>query len=112
MEAELVAACNATKHGSFLKQMIQELGLEKDDPLPLFGDNQACLSWVNTDDMVSRRTKHIDVRYHYIREAIQSGLISFTYVNTHDNLADLMTKPLPFATLVKFREALGLRFVA
>ena len=112
MEAELVAACNATKHGSFLKQMIQELGLEKDDPLPLFGDNQACLSWVNTDDMVSRRTKHIDVRYHYIREAIQSGLISFSYVNTHDNLADLMTKPLPFATLVKFREALGLRFVA
>lgn len=40
------------------------------------------------------RTKHIDIRYHYIREAVQDNLILLEHISTYDNIADLLTKPL------------------
>jgi hypothetical protein len=112
MEAELVSSCNATKYTAYLKQLMRELGIEDFEvPTPMFGDNQSSIAWANRDDMVSKRSKHIDVRYHYTRDAIQNGLITFSYVNTNNNVADILTKPLPHETLVKFREALGLRLL-
>ena len=55
------------------------------------------------------RTKHIDVRYHFIREAVEDGKLSVIYIPTDDNPADIFTKPLAKAKLRQFVEMLGLR---
>ena len=52
------------------------------------------------------RTKHIDVRYHYIREMIADGKISVSYLNTLDMISDMLTKPLETKLFVKHRDNL------
>ena len=47
--------------------------------------------------MLTERTKHIDVCYHFVRDVIEQGLVKVCKINTHDNHADMMTKPVPIA---------------
>ena len=55
------------------------------------------------------RTKHIDVRYHFIREAVEDEKVSVVYIPTDENPADIFTKPLAKAKFRRFMELLGLR---
>ena len=47
--------------------------------------------------MLTERTKHIDVRYHFVRDVIEQGLVKVCKISTHDNPADMMTKVVPVA---------------
>ena len=47
--------------------------------------------------MFHDRTKHIDIRHHYIREVVARGDVKVVKISTHDNTADMLTKPLPVA---------------
>ena len=58
-----------------------------------------------------KRTKHIDVQYHYIREIVAEGLASIKYVPTTGMIADLFTTPLPAKTFERLREQIGLQEV-
>ncbi len=62
---------------------------------------------------VSRaRIKHIDIKFHYIREAVENGSIQLKYCCTEEMLADLLTKPLTKAPFQKFRSAIGVQTIA
>ena len=97
-EAEYIALCDAAKQSQWLRMLLLELRREdlvgKDRAIQLFGDNQACLA-IAEDPMAHKRTKHIDVRYHYTRQLIAFGKVRVSYVPTGDMLADVLTKPLP-----------------
>ena len=54
------------------------------------------------------RTKHIDIRYHFLRDHQQKGDIKIAYVNTHNQLADIFTKPLDEKTFSKLRNQLNI----
>ena len=54
--------------------------------------------------------KHINVKYHYIRECIEDGHIEVVQVDTNDNIADIFTKPLGKVKFIGFRDQLGLEF--
>ena len=54
------------------------------------------------------RTKHIDIRYHYVREALQEGVISLSYCPTDKMIADLLTKGLPRGRFEVLRKAMGM----
>ena len=54
------------------------------------------------------KTKHIEIRYHFIRDHIRRGEIELYYVNTHDNLADIFTKPLDEARFHELRHELNI----
>ena len=56
-------------------------------------------------------TKHIDVRHHLIREAIEEGRIELQYIKTEDNTADLLTKPLPQPRHEKHMEGMGVHAI-
>ena len=61
------------------------------------------------DNKFHARTKHIDLRYHFIREAVEDGKIVVKYVPTDDNVLDVFTKALPKPKFQKMVELLGLR---
>jgi hypothetical protein len=59
---------------------------------------------------MNARTKHINLCYHYVHDAIETGLISLSYVHTNEQVADALTKALPRVKLEHFRRLMGLRF--
>lgn len=56
-----------------------------------------------------KRLKHVDIRYHFIREKVESEEIKLQYLCTQELLGDLFTKPLPWGRLVELRERIGLK---
>ena len=76
-------------------------------PSLLLCDNKSVIALAK-DDAFHSRTKHIDIRYHFIREAIDNGLINLDYCPTEDMAADMFTKILPRVKVDYFSELVGL----
>ena len=92
-EAEYRAMALATCELIWLKQLIQELKFADISQMKLLCDNQAALH-ISSNPVFHERTKHIEIDCHFIREKIQSGIISTNYVSSNNQLADVLTKSL------------------
>lgn len=94
-EAEYMALTCAPKEIVFIKSIVIELGLNEvcGKEVILNCDNQGSIQ-LALNNGYSPRSKHIDVRHHYIREQAEDKNIKLKYINTGDNLADIFTKPL------------------
>ncbi|RYP37869.1 hypothetical protein DL768_010826 [Monosporascus sp. mg162] len=106
-EAEYVGAGTAAAEAAGIRNFLTELGLMPEGPIPILEDNTGALKWVKETQM-SRRKRHIRVEYHYVRQEVQAGNISFEYVESKDNPADGLTKPLDRADFERFIQNLGL----
>ena len=62
-------------------------------PITVFEDNQSCISLAKNPTFHAR-TKHIDIRHHFVREAVENELIELVYCPTEEMIADILTKPL------------------
>jgi hypothetical protein len=71
----------------------------------VFEDNVGALTMAQTPKM-RPRTKHLNLKYHHFREAVEDGSISIQAIRTHDQLADIFTKPLGHELFLKFRLAI------
>jgi len=96
VEAEYMALCAATCEAVFLRSLLSELGHKQAGPTVMQEDNQGCIA-LSKSRMTTGRSKHIDVRYHFCREKMESGEIEVTYCPSHLQLADILTKALPTA---------------
>jgi hypothetical protein len=68
-------------------------------------DNQSCIAYSH-NALVSEKTKHIDLKYHFLKDRMQHGTIKLRYLSTSDMVADMLTKQLPGFALVKHRSAI------
>ena len=102
-EAEYMAAAEAVKEAIWLKGLVNDLGL-KQDRISVFCDSQSAIH-LTKNQMYHERTKHIDVRYHFLREIVTEGLIQILKIATTENPADMMTKPV---AVYKFKLCLDL----
>ena len=95
-EAEYVAISDACKETMALQQLLQEIGIISYNPGPIqvLTDNQAALSMTTSSSSTSR-TRHISVRYHFVRDLYTQGAVNVEYIRSSNQLADLFTKPLP-----------------
>ena len=94
MEAELVASALAMKEAVFCSNLLTELGFGKEfAKVPLYCDNTVTLHALGNRSH-SSRTKHIALRYFYIRELVSEGRISIHYIRSNDNIAENGTKHL------------------
>ena len=109
-EAEYIAQTHAAKEALWLCSLLQELRSAPDDPLILNCDNQGVIALAK-DNKFHARTKHIDVRYHFIREAVEDGKVAVRYIPTGDNISDIFTKPLTKAKFRELAELLRLRTI-
>ncbi|KAG8499322.1 hypothetical protein CXB51_005880 [Gossypium anomalum] len=102
-EAEYMAITRACKEAIWLKGLFSELN-EDLQISTVFCDRQSAIFFTK-DQMFHERTKHIDVRYHFVRDIIACGDIIVSKISTHENPADMMTKSLP---ITKFEHYLNL----
>jgi len=89
---------------------MSDLRFKMNAPIKIYEDNQAaiCLAKNPTNH---RKTKHIDLKYHFIRDQIINGKIELQYCQSTEMLADIFTKPLPLEKLKNLRMMLGLTSV-
>ena len=109
-EAEYVAATHAAKEAIWLRRLIGEIFKPIEGPTVLFSDSQSAIALAK-DGHYHARTKHIDIRYHFIRYIIEEGTIKLNYCPTDDMTADTLTKALPSVKAKHFATALGLSTV-
>jgi len=93
-EAEYVAASNAAQEVVWLRALLQELTGPMKQPTRLLMDNQSAIRLVKNAEL-HKLTKHINVKFHFIRECADNGILEAMYVSSQDQLADFLTKPLP-----------------
>lgn len=103
-EAEYVALSLSITEACWLKNLIDELKLfPKVSKITIFEDNQSAIKLCKSNEQL-KRIKHIEIKYHFVKEKVKSGLFDIVYVKTTDQLADILTKPLnnvPFKTIRK-----------
>jgi hypothetical protein len=104
-EAEYMALAEATKELKWLRQLLAELGFNQ-EPTEVFQDNRACVQMAN-GNVNHQRSKHIDIRHHFIQEAIENGDMKLTWVPSADMVADIMTKILPAPAFIRLRDLLN-----
>ena len=106
-ESEYYALTNTFKEAIWLRLFLSLTKLPSPLPFPIFCDNQSTCTIANADS-VSSRTKHIDVRHHFIRQYINDGSFVTTWITTSDMTADIFTNPLLSIPFVRHRTNLGL----
>ena len=107
-EAEYMSLSDCSRQVVWVQSLCKELGYNL-TPTPICGDNQGSI-FMASHPMQNPRSKHIDIRYHYIREVVASGKVALFFIEGSENPADLFTKNLGHVKFEKFRDSLGLEF--
>ena len=106
-EAEYIAMAEALKDVMWWRPLLRQLGHDLSQPTPLIGDNQATIQLAKNGDN-SSRTKHVDIKYHLIRQEIRTQTVVLNYISTQHNIADILTKGLAKERHRTLTAALGL----
>ncbi|CAK9833101.1 Retrovirus-related Pol polyprotein from transposon TNT 1-94 [Anthophora retusa] len=92
-EAEYIALAHGIKEAIWLRRILNDLNI-KCESVPISIDNQSAIKLAN-NSKYHKRSKHIDIRFHFIRDVVSEREIEIKYVMSKKQLADLFTKPLP-----------------
>ena len=106
-ESEYIAGAHAAKEAIWLRQLLSNLGYGTHLPTLLRIDNQSAITIAKNPEFHDR-TKHIDVRYHYLRQKYESSEIALNYTPTHAQPADVLTKGLGHEKHDQFRFQMGM----
>ena len=93
VEAEYMGFSRATTQVLWISKYFTEIGLPTPKPIVVHMDNNGSISH-NLNDKNHHRTKHIDVRHHFIKDQVKCGNITFQYIPSSENIANLFTKSL------------------
>ncbi|GJW09743.1 hypothetical protein Tco_1575570 [Tanacetum coccineum] len=105
-EAEYVFVEKACQQALWMKQALVDYGINLDD-IPILCNNKGAID-LSKNPVLHSRTKHIEIRHHFLRDNVQKGNISIKKVSSEDNIADILTKPLKREPLNLLRLGLGL----
>ena len=92
-EAEYVTLVSCIQEAKFLRCLYKDLSGDKVDSVDIFVDNQSAIALAK-NPVLHQRTKHIDIKYHFIRVEVQKSYILLKYIPSDQNLADMFTKPI------------------
>jgi hypothetical protein len=106
-ESEYIAATYASKEALWLRSLITQLFDTSLTATTLFSDNQSAIA-LTKDHQYHARTKHIDIRYHFIHWIVENGSLRLVYCPTDEMVADTLTKALPSPKVKHFATELGL----
>ena len=106
-EAEYVAAACAAQEAMWLRQLLEDVGFQQPKATVILEDNQGCIA-MTKNPKFHGRTKHIDIKQHFIRDLVEDGHIELKYCPTDRMLADMLTKPVAKASFEKMRSGMNI----
>ena len=107
-EAEFMAATTATCQGIWVSRLVHEITGKKGGPFVLYLDNKSAIELIK-NPVFHGRSKHIDLKYHFIRECVERGDVIVKYVCSKEQKADILTKPLPRIQFIEMRKMMGVK---
>ncbi|KAF7759957.1 hypothetical protein Agabi119p4_11652 [Agaricus bisporus var. burnettii] len=107
VEAEYMVFMCAIQQALWLSKFMDEVALSQERPMTIYADNNGAIA--NTQNNKNhKQTKHIRIRHHFTKERVESGNISFTYIPSANNLADIITKSIPKEAVLQCCKSMGL----
>ncbi|PNX85850.1 hypothetical protein L195_g041924 [Trifolium pratense] len=110
-EAEFIAAASCACQGIWMRRILEKLGHTQLGSTTVYCDNSSAIK-LSKNPVLHGRSKHIDVRFHFLRDLTKDGTLELAHSNSHDQIADIMTKPLKFEAFEKLRGLLGMCFLS
>ena len=107
MESEYIAASDSTREAVWLRRLLDDLGEQQREPTLLRCDNESAIG-LAYNPLAHKGSKHIEVRYHYIREQVTCGNVEVVHVRTQNQFADVLTKAVDGETYLNFLAGFGL----
>ena len=104
-EAELMAIVEAVKEVKWMSQLLTEMNVNVKMPISIYTDNQAAIK-IAQHDIEHDRTKHIDIKYHFIRDEINNKQVAINWIRTERQVADVFTKTLSSPSFINHRNRL------
>jgi hypothetical protein len=89
-----------------MKQTLTDIQVEYDEPIPIYCDNTSAIN-ISKNPVMHSKTKHIPIKYHFLREQVAEKNIRVEYVGTKEQVADIFTKPLPWEAFEYLHQRLG-----
>jgi Reverse transcriptase (RNA-dependent DNA polymerase) len=111
MEAEYIALSECIREVQYERKLLEELGKTQGCTTPVKCDNQSTIITATQDGNVHDRSKHFDIKYHYVREKVKEEIVKISYIRSEDNVSDILTKALPRERFAKLRELMGLKLI-
>ena len=105
-EAEFVVAASCVTQAIWMKRILEKLSQSQSQCTTIFCDNSSTIK-LSRNPVMHGRNKHIDVRFHFLRDLTKEGTVELIYCGTQEQLADVMTKALKLDTFQKLRDQLG-----
>ncbi|CAM8906649.1 unnamed protein product [Rhodiola kirilowii] len=105
-KAEYVAATSCACHCVWVKGILGQMNCICCRCITILCDNSSAIK-LSKNPVMHRRTKHIDVRFHYLRDLVNDGVVELSFCASEEQVADIMTKPLSLDQFVKLRRSLG-----
>jgi hypothetical protein len=104
-EAELVACSDSIVYGIIIKNLLDELGIQHNG-IVMHQDNLSTINMITNKKSTSIRTKHIDIRYFFLRDRLSADQMKIIHTPTGEMIADLLTKPIQGIQFIKLRRLL------
>lgn len=105
-EAEFIAVASCACQAVWLRRILEELHCIHKKPTPIYCDNSSTIK-LSKNPVLHRRSKHIDVRFHFLRDLTKAGVVDLVHCQNQDHIADILTKPLKLEAFEKLRGLLG-----
>ena len=106
-EAEFIAAASCACQGVWLRRILEKLGHDQSLSTVIYCDNSSAIK-LSRNPVLHGRSKHIDVRFHFLRELTRDGVVELVHCSTQEQVANIMTKPLELEAFLKLRDKLGI----
>jgi hypothetical protein len=110
IEEEYMESCLACTEAVWLRILLSRLFDIELDATIICCDNQNCIK-LSVNPVFHDKSKHIGIKYHFIRDVVEKGAVKLHYVATNEQVADVLTKPLSKVKFEYFRDTLGLALV-
>ena len=109
MESEFIAFSSTVQEGVWLKRFLDHLKVTSSkEPVTIMSDSQSSIAYTK-DPKFHSKTKHIDIKYHYVKDMVARGEVNLKYISTHDMIADPLTKVVTSDMFERHIKCFGLR---
>ena len=105
-ESKYIAACSVSSELVWLRKFLSGLSDLELDATCIYCDNQSCIK-LSENPVFHDKSKHIDIKYQYIRDMVEKGVVKLQYVATDEQTTNVLTKPLSKVMFEYFRYKLG-----